>query len=169
MKRLLLMGLLVTQGYAMNNNNAPMPTGSTEQNAVNDIITQLENALQNYNATSDADKTAFKALVQSYFNHESIVIEQSVIPHLTDLIAKNDSAIATMVAKQDKEGVESYMDTLMTQALENAFQSQQDNYAQLQTDAQNSLKKARIALATAIVTGVLGIVGTFLGIYFGVK
>ena len=134
--------------------------------AVNDIATKIASIIEQYDSTSKADDSDFKALVTSYFTRESEELEAHVMPLFTDKLKAQDAQIAELMKAQDKDKLEAFVSGLITESLEEAFKNQSDRFTELKALADEKLQKTRYALVTAVVSGVLGVAGTIALFYF---
>ena len=135
--------------------------------AVNDIANKIATIIEQYDSTSKADDSDFKALVTSYFMRESQELEAHILPLFTDKLKAQDAQIAALLQAQDKDKLETFVSGLITESLEEAFKNQSDRFAELKVLADDKLQKTRYALITAIVSGVLGVAGTVIYLWFG--
>jgi hypothetical protein len=155
-----------------NDNNQIMgyqvgPNAPKVRSASTDIAAQIATLITQYDADSTASQNEFKTLVVSYFKRESLEIQEYIEPHLREKLRNSDGNIKEILEKDDRKALEDLVHRLITESIEDAFRGQTDQFAELKELADNRLKKAHYALATAIVTGVFGALGIFFGVYFG--
>lgn len=163
MKKIFL-GLLLCPGvHAM---EPDLENGLAAPTAI-DIASKIATIIEQYDSTKRGDDQQFRSLVVSYFKKESIEIEARITPHLMQKLRNSNSAIDEILKNDDRKALEELVHKLITESVEDAFQDQTDRFAELKDLADGRLRKARYAMVTAIATGVLGVLGTFLGVFFG--
>jgi len=132
-----------------------------------EIISQISSLLIKYDQTGKADDDRFQALVVSYFKRESLEIQHEIEPHLKEKLRNSDSDIRRILIDDDEKALKILIHRLITESVEDAFKGKNDQFAELKELADTRLKKARLALIGTIATGAIGVLGTFLGVYFG--
>ena len=164
MKKVLLGLMLVGKGYAMDIENQvvkPVRPSSAE------IATKIAEIIVKYGDEVTTGNDQFKNLVIQYFKKESLTIESSIMPHLKQKLRDSDSDITDILVKDDKVRLEALINRLIAESVEDAFNEKEQRYDELKLLAENRLKNTKYAMATAIVSGISGVLAVFFGVYFG--
>ena len=164
MKRMILGLALVGRISAMDiESQIPKPPRPSSA----EIATKIADIIVQYGDDVMVGNDQFKNLVIQYFKKESLTIESSIMPHLKQKLRDSDSDITEILVKDDKVRLETLINRLIAESVEDAFKEKEQRYDELKQLADGRLKKAKYALATAIVSGISGALAVFFGVYFG--
>ncbi len=163
MKKVLLLMLLVECCFAMEDLKKPERMAST----AGDIFINIDDLLHQVNNQLSMNDAEFKLLLVEYFKKESETIESNIMPHLDRKLRDSDENIRLILEKDDQQKLREFIHNLVTESVEDAFKDKDNRFDELKELSNDRLRKQRYALLTAVATGVLGVLGTFLGVYFG--
>lgn len=164
MKKLLLGLMCVTGGYAMEDTIIEL---EPKRPVSDELVADIADLLKKYGSEVVDTDMQFRQLVVQYFKKESVTIESNILPHLEKKLRDSDSDIQEILEKDDKVRLKKLIHALVTDSIEDAFKEKEVKYDELKSLADTRLKRARYALITAVVSGVLGVASVFVGVYFG--
>lgn len=155
---------LVGEVYTMEDNQVALRRPARDESQ---IALEIADMLREYGMNAAQNNEEFKTLVVQYFKKESVTIESNIMPHLDKRLRDSDPDIKKILEEDDRNKLKEFIHSLVTESLEDAFKEKDVKYDELKKLAEQRLLRSRYALITAIATGVLGAVTTFLGVYFG--
>lgn len=163
MKKMVFVLFVSMGANAMENNNQPSSTSKI----VDSLLTKIVGAIETYDASNQADAENFRKLVSEYFEHESNTIDEEIKPYVAQHMAARKDELQKILIADDAAALQNEINQIIAQSVDDAFKSKTDEYEQLRQLADKRLTQSKVALATAIITGILGITATFVGVWFG--